>query len=436
MTWDSIEIQKVCLPTRIRDPRRIPEEAFLYVDISSIDRDLKVITSAPEIIGEDAPSRARKEIRKGDVLVSTVRPNLNAVAVVPPELDGQIASTGFCILRPNSSVIDGKYLFYFVLTSDFIGTLSSKVRGAHYPAASEHDVKKIGIPLPPLSEQRRIVEILDQADALRKKRAKADAKVARILLALFYKMFGDPATNPKGWRAGPLGDVILETRNGIYKPSEFCGSGIGILKMFNIQNGELDLAKVDLISVTDDEYTAYCLNPGDILINRVNTPELVGKCAVITEEVGKAVFESKNIRMQVRTDLVTPEFIVAYLNSPFGHGALRSGVKHAIGMATINNADLRRTQILLPPLEVQKKWTAIVCEIRSLRKAHTLSSVKLDSLFQNLLHRVFNGDLTAQWREAYMKELLAEIEQQAKELEAPASEKGQTRCQDQVPGRS
>ncbi len=93
----------------MRDPRKKPDKSFMYVDIASIDRSLKVITSKSEILGADAPSRARKEIREGDILVSTVRPNLNTVAMVPTELDGQIASTGFCVLRPkdaaNSSLL-------------------------------------------------------------------------------------------------------------------------------------------------------------------------------------------------------------------------------------------------------------------------------------------------------------------------------------------
>lgn len=417
MKFESVPLGKVCMPTRMRDPRRNPDRPFLYVDISSIDRGLKLITTAPEIIGAKAPSRARKEIRKGDVLVSTVRPNLNAVAIVPPELDRQIASTGFCVLRTIPSAIEGKYLYYFTITPDFVGILSTKVRGAHYPAVSDSDVKKIKVPLPPLSEQRRIVEILDQADVLRKNRAEADAKAARILPALFYKIFGDPATNPKGWRFASLGEVISETRNGLYKPVDFYGSGIGILKMFNIQNGELDLTRVDLIDLKKNEIETYRLVPGDILINRVNTPDLVGKCAVITDEVAEAVFESKNIRLRVKTNKVTPEFVAAYLNSSFGHGTLKSGVKHAIGMATINNADLRRIPIPLPPLEHQQEWACVVNNMRSICKKTTISRENIDSLFQNLLSRAFTGDLTAKWREAHMKELLDEMKKQSKSLE-------------------
>lgn len=423
MNWQTVQIGKTCFRTKVRDPRKAPNTPFLYVDISSIDRHLKVITSTPELLGSEAPSRARKEIRKGDVLVSTVRPNLNAVAMVPSELDGQIASTGFCILRPDPSLVEGKYLFYYTTTQDFIGVLNSKVRGAHYPAVSDGDVKRLDLPLPPLSEQKRIVEILEQAHALRTKRAEADDKAARILPALFYEMFGDPATNSKGWKYVELSDVIADTRNGLYKPSKFYGSGIGILKMFNIKDGELNLSRIDLIEVTKKEFEAYQLIPGDILINRVNTPELVGKCAIITDEVGKAVFESKNIRLRVKKDRVTSEYVVTYLNSPFGHASLRSGVKHAIGMATINNTDLRKTLVPLPPIELQQKWTNTVNHLRLLRKANVVTSKNLDLIYKNLLFKAFTGNLTAKWREAHMKELLAEMEEQAKELASPASVK-------------
>ena len=108
-------------------------------------------------------------------------------AQVPQELDGEIASTGFCVLRPDQKQINHRYLFYWTLTSDFIDHLVSNVRGANYPAVTDNIVKETLIPLPPLSEQRRIVELLDQADALRKKRAEADAKAQRIFASPLHQ---------------------------------------------------------------------------------------------------------------------------------------------------------------------------------------------------------------------------------------------------------
>ena len=214
MEWSVAAIGDVCEPTEQRDPRNDPAGEFHYVDIAGIDRVHKSIVEHQTLLGTGAPSRARKVIRKGDVLVSTVRPNLNAVAMVPACLDGQIASTGFCVLRPNRVTVEPRYLFYWTTSSRFVAALTSLVRGANYPAVSDRDVKEVSIPLPPLVEQRRIVEILDQADRLRRLRAEADAKADRILPALFIKMFGDPATNPMGWRTAPLGDAITETQYG------------------------------------------------------------------------------------------------------------------------------------------------------------------------------------------------------------------------------
>src|SRR4030095_11808201 len=98
------------------------DEEFSYIDIASVDRQTKTIVSPQALIGREAPSRARKLVRTGDVLVSMTRPNLNAVALVPETLDGQIASTGFDVLRSNG--VDPRWLFYLARTQGFIDRMS------------------------------------------------------------------------------------------------------------------------------------------------------------------------------------------------------------------------------------------------------------------------------------------------------------------------
>ncbi len=351
----------------------------------------------------------------GNVLYSKLRPYLNKV-ICPAE--SGIATTELVPLRPRVDLLDRRYLTFYLRSNHFLRFANVAVAGVKMPRIIMAKFWKHRVPLPPLSEQRRIVEVLDQADALRKRRAEADVKAARILAALFYRMFGDPATSPNRWPVITLGDVVVDTRNGLYKPSSFYGRGISILKMFNIQNGELDLSRVDLINVDENEYEAYALLPSDILLNRVNTPGLVGKCALITKAVGKAVFESKNIRIRLNQEIVHYEYVVTYLNSPFGHASLRSGVKHAIGMATVNNSDLRRVRIPLPPMPLQKQWANVAQLHRELQKSRVASKRHIDRLFSVLLHNAFAGYLTAKWREAHMKELLCEMGSQAKALSA------------------
>jgi type I restriction enzyme S subunit len=146
------------------------------VDISSVDNQRKVITEARPLPGKAAPSRARQVIRTNDVLVATTRPNLNAVALVPPDLDNQITSTGFCVLRSNGE-IEPEYLFAFVRTPAFVRSLSDLVKGALYPAVTDGQVRAQRLPLPPLPDQRRVAARLrEQLSAVAEARAAVQAQ--------------------------------------------------------------------------------------------------------------------------------------------------------------------------------------------------------------------------------------------------------------------
>ncbi|HEY5087760.1 MAG TPA: hypothetical protein VII66_10425 [Gemmatimonadaceae bacterium] len=130
-----------------------------YIDIGSIDRSIKRIGKTELVTVDDAPTRARQWVSVNDVLVSMTRPNLNAVAQVPPELDGAVASTGFDILRSVSVVPE--WIFYRVRTYQFIKDMCEGLQGVVYPAIRPHDVRRHRIPLPPFQEQHRIVEAIE-----------------------------------------------------------------------------------------------------------------------------------------------------------------------------------------------------------------------------------------------------------------------------------
>lgn len=154
---------KVALGTVSSEPdQHVPtaDETFSYIDIGSIDRVAKVIRGPQRMLGKDAPSRARKKVAAGDTLVSMTRPNLNAVALIPDELDGEIASTGFDVLRPAQG-IDPRWLAYLVRTDEFVRTMSELVQGALYPAVRTKDVRGFIAPLAPAAEQTRIADQLD-----------------------------------------------------------------------------------------------------------------------------------------------------------------------------------------------------------------------------------------------------------------------------------
>lgn len=174
------------------------DQLIRYIDLSSVEQDTKAIRPNRPIVAREAPSRARQLVQSGDVLVSTVRPNLNGVAMVDTSLDGATASTGFCVLRPNKEKLDGAYLFHWVKTPEFILDMVRKATGASYPAVSDRIVLESKIPLPPIAEQKQIAAILDKVEELRGLRRRALSQLDAIAQSIFLEMFGDPVTNPKG----------------------------------------------------------------------------------------------------------------------------------------------------------------------------------------------------------------------------------------------
>lgn len=366
-------------------------ETFRYIDISSISQDEKIIIPNGEILTSEAPSRARQLIKSGDVLVSTVRPNLNAVALVPKTLDGATASTGFCVLRADQQRLDGCYLFHWVRTNKFVAEMVKQATGQSYPAVSDKIVKDSLIPLPPLAEQKRIAAILDQANSLRRLRQRAIDRLNTLGQAIFYEMFGDPAINPKGWPIGTIESLTASTQYGTSAKAGDDGA-FPILRMGNItESGVLDFSSLKYIDLPVSDIEKYTVRDGDILFNRTNSPDLVGKTGVYR---GATIYAFAGYLVRLRTnDKSVPEYIGTYLNSPFGKRILRGMCKAIIGMANINAKELRTIPIPLPPIDLQREFQQKIIVLRSTLPPLERHRRELEMLFTSLQHRAFRGEL-------------------------------------------
>ena len=159
--WAVTNLADICLPVEKVRPETTPDRSFTYLDIASIDNSQFRLVSPKVLLGKDTPSRARQKVRSGNTLFSTVRTYLKNIAMVPPEFDGEVASTGFCVLNP-ADEIDHRFIFYFVLNDDFISKLNPLQRGTSYPAVRDGDVLSQALMLPPLPEQRRIVAEIEK----------------------------------------------------------------------------------------------------------------------------------------------------------------------------------------------------------------------------------------------------------------------------------
>ena len=139
---------------------------FCYIDLSSVDRDFHKITTVSEITNETAPSRAQQIVQINDILLGTTRPLLKRFCIIPEKYNGQISSTGYCVLRPVQTVVLPLWIYYQISLQRFYDYIEKYQKGASYPAISDSDVKRYKIPIPPRPEQERIVAILDKFDAL------------------------------------------------------------------------------------------------------------------------------------------------------------------------------------------------------------------------------------------------------------------------------
>ena len=151
--WVEVELREVVGPKETRNPRIDGSESFRYIDVRAVDNDRNRVSVAPELASRSAPSRARRLVREDDVLFCLVRPYLRNIAQVPPDLDGEVASTAFCVLRPNGALAS-RFLFHQVLRDSFIGEVPTY--GTSPPSAREDELLKQRIFLAPLPEQHRI----------------------------------------------------------------------------------------------------------------------------------------------------------------------------------------------------------------------------------------------------------------------------------------
>jgi len=159
--WVWTRLGQICDEVIKVDPKENPNAEFIYLDIASIDNVINRITSPKKYLGKKAPSRARQLVKAGDILFSTVRTYLKNIAVVDEKFDGQIASTGFGVIRPNR-IIKSKLIFFLSLCDFFVNPLSKIQRGTSYPAVRDSDVFEQIVPIIPVQEQQQLVSEIER----------------------------------------------------------------------------------------------------------------------------------------------------------------------------------------------------------------------------------------------------------------------------------
>ena len=297
---------------------------------------------------------------------------------------------GWLVLSADKTKVDTDY-FYHLLGSDFMyRKFTGLAAGAVVKNLNTELVKSVSVPLPPLSEQRRIASILDQADELRQKRQQAIEKLDQLLQATFIDMFGDPVSNPKGWEKDELQNICKQVIDCPHSTPTWSDKGIICLRTSNLGKGEWIWD--DTRYVSSEEYKERTkrseIFEGDIILSREGT---VGIAAIVPNNL-KLSLGQRLVQLTPRLDRINSEFllqVLLYDLDPIRISSLMVGStsKH------INVKDLRALKVFVPPLELQRKFSLIALQI-SQQKIELKSSLSnVDNLFKSLQNQAFNGTL-------------------------------------------
>jgi len=369
------------------NPAAYPDEIFDLYSISAFD------CREPEMLRGSEIGSTKQLVEPGDVMISKIVPHIRRAWVVGKNRGHRtIASSEWIVFRDKRIypdfmrhlLVEDRFHAKFMSTVSGVGGSLLRARPAH--------VATIEISLPPLADQRRIAEVLDRAEALRAKRRAALAQLDILTQSIFIDVFGDPATNPKGWPVLQLHEVVKEgtiVTYGIVQAGEEFPGGVPYIRTGDIVGGEIVTSG---LRHTDPEIAAKFsrsrVEAGDIVMSIRAT---VGTTALVPRELDGA-------NLTQGTGKISPGkkierfYLLNYLRASGTQHWIRLQIKGAT-FREITLTRLRELPVAVPPIATQREFARAVKAIEKLKTAHSASLAELASLFASLQHRAFRGEL-------------------------------------------
>lgn len=342
--------------------------------------------SSKEINFYDGDIDEKYIVRKGDILIAW------SASLGVHEWNGEKALLNQHIFKV---VFDKEKInknFFKFMVQKLLERTQKYLHGSTMKHITKKYFDNLLIPFPPLEIQEKTAGTLLLAESLVNKRKAQIEALDQLTQSVFLEMFGDPYKNPKNWPVGTIKDITLKTQYGTSKKASENKGKYPILRMGNITyNGFLDFNDMKYIDLDDSEAEKYLVHKGDLLFNRTNSKELVGKTAVYREELPMA-YAGYLVKL-VPNEKANSEFISGFLNSKYGKTLLYSMAKNIVGMANINAEELKRIKIYIPPRDLQDKFASIISNILERRELLNKGLKLLEENYNSLMQRAFKGEL-------------------------------------------
>ena len=354
------------------------------------------------VLRDDVPgalikTKKQQVCRAGEFLVAEIDAKVGGFGIVPESLNGSIVSSHYFLFVIDEAKLNRRFLDFFIRTPTFREQVAAQ-GSTNYAAIRPAHVLGYEIPLPPLVEQRRVVARIDglaaqvhEASILRHQATEeAEALVANQIKAMF-----EHGQN-SGWKSGRLDDYVVDDCYGSSEKTHDDITGTPVLRMGNIQNGQLDLRNLKYLHIADKDREKLVLKRGDIVVNRTNSAELVGKCAVFDEK-REFAYASYLIRLRLDANRADPRLVASFINSPAGRSYMFNERKQMTGQANVNATKLKALPIALPQLPEQRRIVAeleaLQAEVDALKCLQAETTAELDALLPSILDHAFKGEL-------------------------------------------
>lgn len=350
----------------------------------------RYITEVEEYITDLAVEKSSaKLVSKGSLLIAMYGATVGEVSQLAFDAT---TNQAICNIQPDENVCDVNYLYRFLEASK--PYLLSRRVGGGQPNISQGVIKDLEVPLPPLSEQRRIAAILDQADELRQKRQQAIEKLDHLLQATFIDMFGDPVSNPKGFEVKKLSEQVDLIQIGPFgtqlHQEDYIENGIPLINPSHIKNGKIiPNHKLTVSQSKYEELTQYHLRLNDVLLGRRGE---MGRCAVVTENEVGWLCGTGSLFLRPNLEKINPFFLELLLSS-YSIKRYLENVSQGQTMANLNKTIVGSIPLISPSIEIQNKFFLIAEKIDKMKTELKSAKNQVNNLFSSLQNQAFNGTL-------------------------------------------
>lgn len=335
-------------------------------------------------------------LQKGDILIARMPDPIGRACIFPGDTKPCVTVVDICVLRPDPSIADTNYVVHMINSARFKSQLHNWVTGTTRQRISRGNLATLTFALPPLPEQRRIAAILDQADAIRRKRQKAIELTEKFLKSAFLEMFGDPVTNPKGWNVKELGQLDLFISDGNYsakypKASDFVPEGVPFIRANNLFRGTV--VGEDLRFISHKQHGE--LKKGHIKTNDVllTTRGDIGQSAIVPEEFDDANINAQLVLLRPKSSQLQS----AYLHGLFQCDSMRRQLlrlQTGTALKQLPVGKLITVPIPIPNDNSQINFSNIFGKQQVMLRRLQKVSISAHLLFDSLVQRAFRGELS------------------------------------------